>query len=100
MTDALSSVTGDARGEAVAPRVGILEAVDRSFWSRGVDVAPPWPHAKGTHVRVFFSGESFEVAFGDPGAQFSLWVDEEALAALVGDLQAALVRARIAREAS
>lgn len=98
MADALSGVADDARGEAVAPRVVINDRVEASFFSKGVDLRSPWKLSKGTHVRAYFSGESFEVAFGDTGAQFSLWMDEGDLEALIGDLMASLVRARIARE--
>jgi len=96
MTDAPVGVAdGTSRDDAGASR----EAVE-SFWSKGRLLAPVvGPSHRGTRVKSWYGGAtSVNVVFGDFDHESSIWMTLGGLESLVGELQATLVRARIARE--
>ncbi len=91
-------VTGDVLRDGGEPSRGVT--ADRSFWTKGA-IMPPLLGSIGnaTRARVYWSGvESFQVELGNFNHSTQVWTDEKGIEALIGDLQAALVRARIARE--
>jgi hypothetical protein len=97
MADTPSGVAdGTLRDGAEASSRAAVEG----FWTKS-SILPPMlgPRSRGTRVAVYFSGsESFSVQFGDIGFSTDLWTDTEGLGLLIGKLQAAKVRAEIARE--
>ena len=97
--DAPFGVAGDvSRDDAGASR----EVAVESFWTdrRLLPQAHGSQH-RGTRAGVYFSGKgSFCVEFGEFEHSTSIWTTEAGLERLIGSLQAALVRARIAREAT
>lgn len=98
MADALSGVADDARGEAVAPRV-VVDSFHRFF---NIPAATAEFGAPPISVDVYVSERlrdpSVKVAFGPFQCSSEVWTTLDGLEALIGRLQATLVRARIARE--
>ena len=98
--DAPGGVAGGSRDGAGASSREVVRARVEGFWTSGVTLPPMLgPRSRGTYVKTYFSGgESFEIAFGDIGFSMEVWTDDEGLGALIGQLQAARVRAQIARD--
>lgn len=85
-------------GAGVVPSRASVE----SFHSKG-RLLPPLlgPVSSGTRVQAYYpGGESVCVSFGQFAHETQIWTTLKGLDALIGDLQATAVSARIAREAA
>lgn len=101
-SDTPFGVAGDVSrdGGDTPSRAVIDQAIDQSFFTRE-RLIPPGFGALATPIIVYWSGgDSFHVAIGSSGGfAAEIWTDDAGMEAMIGSLQAALVRARIAREA-
>jgi hypothetical protein len=91
-------VAGGVASDGPAPSEASVAAEPFSTTGK---LLPPLigPPQRGTRVRTYFSGStSFAVEFGDFGHGTSVWTNERGIEALIGELGAALARARIARD--
>jgi hypothetical protein len=92
-----ASCDGAEPSQVVADVAAELVASDRLFWSKGA-MLPPLigSRANSTRAAVYFSGvESFQIEFGNFNHTTQIWTTLGGLRSLIGDLQAALVRAEI-----
>jgi hypothetical protein len=101
-TDTPNGVPGDVSrdGGDTPSRAVIEQVIDQSFFTRE-RMIPSAYGALMTPVVIYWSGEgTFNVTFGSStSAAFDIWTDDRGLEAMITSLQAALVRAQIAREA-
>jgi hypothetical protein len=95
-------VAGDASRDGGSPssRAVIGQVIDPSFFTRERTI-PAAYGSLGTPIIIYWSGdETFNVTFGSQSAAaFDIWTDFRGLEAMITALQAAKVRAGIAREA-